>query len=59
VQRAHWLLPQRDEARAERLPDKVTIRLRAGDVTRRRRLILGGGGFGTNSNPGTDGALES
>ena len=40
----NWLLPQGDEARAERLPDKCTIRLRAGDVL--RMLTPGGGGWG-------------
>jgi len=40
----HWLLPQRDDARAERLPDKCTVRLRAGDVL--RMLTPGGGGWG-------------
>jgi N-methylhydantoinase B/oxoprolinase/acetone carboxylase alpha subunit len=55
VQRA--LDDDQHAARTERLPDKVTIRLRAGDVL--RLLTLGGGGLGTNSNPGTDGALES
>jgi N-methylhydantoinase B/oxoprolinase/acetone carboxylase alpha subunit len=40
----NWLLPAGDEARAERLPDKVTIRLRAGDVV--RILTPGGGGWG-------------
>ena len=39
----NWLLPGGDESRAERLPDKCTIRLEAGDVLRmlhprRRRL---------------------
>lgn len=40
----NWLLPQGDEARAERLPDKCTIRLQAGDVL--RMLTPGGGGWG-------------
>jgi N-methylhydantoinase B len=40
----NWLLPQGDEAAAERLPDKCTIRLRAGDVL--RMLTPGGGGWG-------------
>jgi N-methylhydantoinase B/oxoprolinase/acetone carboxylase alpha subunit len=39
-----WLLPQGDESRAERLPDKCTVRLRAGDVLRLR--TPGGGGWG-------------
>jgi N-methylhydantoinase B/oxoprolinase/acetone carboxylase alpha subunit len=41
----NWLLPQNDETRAERLPDKCTIRLAAGDVV--RMLTPGGGGWGT------------
>ena len=41
----NWLLPGGDEARAERLPDKCTIRLEAGDVL--RMLTPGGGGWGT------------
>lgn len=40
----NWLLPRRDESRAERLPDKCTIRLQAGDVL--RMLTPGGGGWG-------------
>jgi N-methylhydantoinase B/oxoprolinase/acetone carboxylase alpha subunit len=40
----NWLLPQGDEDRAERLPDKCTIRLEAGDVL--RMLTPGGGGWG-------------
>jgi N-methylhydantoinase B/oxoprolinase/acetone carboxylase alpha subunit len=40
----NWLLPQGDESRAEPLPDKVTVELRAGDVVRVR--TPGGGGFG-------------
>jgi N-methylhydantoinase B/oxoprolinase/acetone carboxylase alpha subunit len=40
----NWLLPGGDEARAERLPDKCTIRLKAGDVL--RMLTPGGGGWG-------------
>jgi N-methylhydantoinase B/oxoprolinase/acetone carboxylase alpha subunit len=40
----NWLLPGGDEHRAERLPDKCTIRLKAGDVLRRRPP--GGGGWG-------------
>jgi N-methylhydantoinase B/oxoprolinase/acetone carboxylase alpha subunit len=39
-----WLLPGGDEARAERLPDKCTVHLRAGDVLRLR--TPGGGGWG-------------
>jgi N-methylhydantoinase B/oxoprolinase/acetone carboxylase alpha subunit len=41
----NWLLPGGDEERAERLPDKCTLRLRAGDVL--RMLTPGGGGWGT------------
>jgi N-methylhydantoinase B/oxoprolinase/acetone carboxylase alpha subunit len=41
----NWLLPGGDETRAQRLPDKVTVSLRAGDVVRVR--TPGGGGFGT------------
>ncbi|HEY8526760.1 MAG TPA: hydantoinase B/oxoprolinase family protein [Acidimicrobiales bacterium] len=40
----NWLLPAGDESRAERLPDKCTVRLRAGDVV--RMLTPGGGGWG-------------
>ena len=40
----NWLLPQGDDSRAEPLPDKVTVELRAGDVVRVR--TPGGGGFG-------------
>jgi N-methylhydantoinase B/oxoprolinase/acetone carboxylase alpha subunit len=40
----NWLLPAGDEARAQRLPDKCTIRLAAGDVV--RMLTPGGGGWG-------------
>lgn len=38
------LLPGGDEARAERLADKCTVRLGAGDVV--RMLTPGGGGWG-------------
>ena len=41
----NWLLPGGDETRAERLPDKCTIQLKAGDVL--RMLTPGGGGWGT------------
>ncbi|RMH74571.1 MAG: hydantoinase B/oxoprolinase family protein, partial [Actinomyces sp.] len=41
----NWLLPGGDESRAERLPDKCTVRLGAGDVL--RMLTPGGGGWGT------------
>ena len=40
----NWLLPGGDEALAERLLDKCTVRLRAGDVL--RMLTPGGGGWG-------------
>jgi N-methylhydantoinase B/oxoprolinase/acetone carboxylase alpha subunit len=40
----NWWLPAGDESRAERLPDKVTLRLAAGDVV--RMLTPGGGGWG-------------
>src|SRR3954469_6395535 len=40
----NWLVPQGDEARAQRLPDKCTIRMSAGDVL--RMLTPGGGGWG-------------
>ena len=40
----NWLLPGGDESRAERLLDKCTIRLEAGDVL--RMLTPGGGGWG-------------
>jgi N-methylhydantoinase B/oxoprolinase/acetone carboxylase alpha subunit len=40
----NWLLPDADESRAERLPDKCTIRVQAGDVL--RMLTPGGGGWG-------------
>jgi N-methylhydantoinase B/oxoprolinase/acetone carboxylase alpha subunit len=40
----NWLLPGGDESRAERLPDKCTIQLKAGDVL--RMLTPGGGGWG-------------
>ena len=43
----NWLLPGGDEARAERLLDKCTVRLRAGDVL--RMLTPGGGGWGLSS----------
>jgi hypothetical protein len=38
----NWLLPGGDEGRAERLPDKCTVELRAGDVV--PMLTPGGGG---------------
>jgi len=40
----NWLLPGGDEARAERLLDKCTVQLKAGDVL--RMLTPGGGGWG-------------
>jgi N-methylhydantoinase B/oxoprolinase/acetone carboxylase alpha subunit len=39
----NWLLPGGDESRAQRLPDKCTIQLKAGDVLRMR--TPGGGGW--------------
>lgn len=41
----NWLVPQGDESRAERLPAKCTIQLKAGDVL--RMLTPGGGGWGS------------
>jgi N-methylhydantoinase B/oxoprolinase/acetone carboxylase alpha subunit len=41
----NWLLPGGDEARAERLGDKLTVELSAGDVIRLR--TPGGGGWGS------------
>jgi N-methylhydantoinase B/oxoprolinase/acetone carboxylase alpha subunit len=41
----NWLLPGGDEDLAERLPDKCTVDLRAGDVL--RMLTPGGGGWGS------------
>jgi N-methylhydantoinase B/oxoprolinase/acetone carboxylase alpha subunit len=40
----NWLLPHGEEANAIRLPDKVTLRVAAGDVIRMR--TPGGGGWG-------------
>jgi N-methylhydantoinase B/oxoprolinase/acetone carboxylase alpha subunit len=40
----NWLLPHGEEANAVRLPDKVTLQVRAGDVIRVR--TPGGGGWG-------------
>lgn len=40
----NWLLPGGEESQAERLPDKCTIQLEAGDVL--RMLTPGGGGWG-------------
>ena len=50
----NWLLPDGDESRAEPLPDKCTIRVRAGDVV--RMLTPGGGGWGP---PATAGSSRS
>jgi N-methylhydantoinase B/oxoprolinase/acetone carboxylase alpha subunit len=41
----NWMLPGGEESRAERLPDKTTVRMRAGDVL--RILTPGGGGVGS------------
>ena len=46
----NWLLPQGDESRAERLPDKCTVQLHAGDVV--RMLTPGGGGWGSTTSEG-------
>ncbi len=43
----NWLVPGGDESRAERLADKCTVSLRAGDVL--RMLTPGGGGWGRKS----------
>jgi N-methylhydantoinase B/oxoprolinase/acetone carboxylase alpha subunit len=43
----NWLLPDGDGTRAERLPDKCTIRVEGGDVL--RMLTPGGGGWGPGS----------
>ena len=52
----NWLLPAGDDARAERLPDKCTLRLKAGDVL--RMLTPGGGGWGAiGQGLGSDGEL--
>ncbi len=40
----NWLLPDGDESRARRLPDKCTVRLQAGDLV--RILTPGGDGWG-------------
>jgi N-methylhydantoinase B/oxoprolinase/acetone carboxylase alpha subunit/GrpB-like predicted nucleotidyltransferase (UPF0157 family) len=45
----NWLLPNGDEAQAERLPDKCTITMRSGDVL--RMLTPGGGGWGRPPGP--------
>jgi N-methylhydantoinase B/oxoprolinase/acetone carboxylase alpha subunit len=41
----NWLLPGGEEAWAERLADKCTLRMKAGDLL--RMLTPGGGGWGT------------
>jgi len=46
----NWLLPGGDGSRAERLPDKCTIRLAVGDVV--RVLTPGGGGWGPPAGAG-------
>ena len=48
----NWLLPGGHEPRAERLPDKCTLRLAAGDVL--RMLTPGGGGWGSLPDLGVD-----
>jgi GrpB-like predicted nucleotidyltransferase (UPF0157 family) len=45
----NWLLPDGDELLAERLPDKCTLRMRAGDVVRMR--TPGAGGWGRAAGP--------
>lgn len=46
----NWLVHGGDETRAERLPDKCTVRLKAGDVL--RVMTPGGGGWGSAPAPG-------
>jgi N-methylhydantoinase B/oxoprolinase/acetone carboxylase alpha subunit len=46
----NWLLPGGDDTGAERLADKCTIRVRAGDVL--RMLTPGGGGWGSAGSGG-------
>jgi N-methylhydantoinase B/oxoprolinase/acetone carboxylase alpha subunit len=41
------LIPDGDESRARRLPDKCTVELGVGDVL--RLLTPGGGGYGLSS----------
>jgi N-methylhydantoinase B/oxoprolinase/acetone carboxylase alpha subunit len=48
----NWLLPRGDEHRAERLPDKCTRRLEAGDIL--RMLTPGGGGWCMPARTGDD-----
>jgi N-methylhydantoinase B/oxoprolinase/acetone carboxylase alpha subunit len=43
----NWLLPDGEESRAQRLRDKCTVHMRAGDVL--RMLTPGGGGWGKAS----------
>jgi N-methylhydantoinase B/oxoprolinase/acetone carboxylase alpha subunit len=43
----NWLIPDGDESRARRLPDKCTVEVAAGDVL--RLLTPGGGGYGLSS----------
>ena len=43
----NWLIPQNDGRRAERLPAKVTVDVKAGDVI--RVVTPGGGGWGAIS----------
>jgi N-methylhydantoinase B/oxoprolinase/acetone carboxylase alpha subunit len=43
----NWLIPDGDESRARRLPDKCTVELGVGDVL--RLLTPGGGGYGLSS----------
>jgi N-methylhydantoinase B/oxoprolinase/acetone carboxylase alpha subunit len=52
----NWLLPGGDESCAERLPDKVTVKLNAGNVV--RVLTPSGGGWGT-SNQQSQGARRA
>jgi hypothetical protein len=47
----NWLWPGGQESRAERLPDKCTIHLAAGDLL--RMLTPGGGGWGRPPGPVT------
>ena len=44
-----WLLPGGDESRAQRLSDKCTIQMKAGDVL--RMMTPGGGGWGRPAGP--------
>ena len=46
----NWLIPNGEESSAERLPDKCTIHLKAGDVL--RMLTPGGGGWGAPRSTG-------